>query len=87
MVRKRSLGDNIRIAREYNGLNQTELAAKVNVSRSYIANIEAGRKQPTVILMRELKIALNTTYDFLYDGHNPDNNSDKTGQKSASSKS
>ena len=41
------IGRNIRNARQKNELTQTDLAMRLNVSRSLIAQYETGRKKPT----------------------------------------
>lgn len=40
------IGDKVRTARELAGLNQTQLAAKAEVHRVSIVNLEKGRQRP-----------------------------------------
>lgn len=57
-------GAAIRVIRERSGLNVTELASRVGISRGFLSNIEAGRKDgsrsPEVLISvaRELKCDL-----------------------------
>lgn len=44
------VGSTIREFRELRGIKPDELANKVDISRPYLANIEAGRKRLTPIL-------------------------------------
>ena len=53
-----STGENIRRLREGAGLTQAELGKRVGVSQSMIAQIERGRKEPSLALCRELVEAL-----------------------------
>lgn len=46
------LADALRLLRSYHGMSQTELAVQLKVSRSYLCEIEAGRKQPSLDLLR-----------------------------------
>lgn len=39
-------GHAVRVIRELRGIRQNQLAESVGKSRSYVANIEAGRKKP-----------------------------------------
>jgi transcriptional regulator with XRE-family HTH domain len=45
-----SIGLNISKLRYENGMSQEELANELNVSQSYIAQIERGSKTPTLTL-------------------------------------
>jgi transcriptional regulator with XRE-family HTH domain len=48
----------LRIWREYRGLTQQKLADAAGVGKSYISQIEAGKKQPTVGVLQALSRAL-----------------------------
>lgn len=60
-----NIGKNIKERREREGLDQTELAERVGVSGSMISHIESGRKQPSVLLMRDISKVLHCTMDEL----------------------
>jgi transcriptional regulator with XRE-family HTH domain len=53
------VGATIREFRELRGFRPDELASRVGISRSYLANIEAGRKPLTRVLLAKLAAELN----------------------------
>ena len=63
-----TLGDRIKEAREESGLTQDGLANRVGISRSQIANIEAGRVDPALATFRDIALALGRTADDLLGG-------------------
>lgn len=52
------IGATIRQLREMRGYRPTQLALELGISRPYLANIEAGRKPLTPILLARLADAL-----------------------------
>lgn len=48
------IGATIRQIREMRGFKPDEFASKINISRPYLANIEAGRKPLTEILLARI---------------------------------
>jgi transcriptional regulator with XRE-family HTH domain len=60
------LGEQIRTKRRSNSLNQEGLAAKVRLTRSSIAQIEAGKQAPSIFLLYQLCAALKiSVFDIL----------------------
>jgi transcriptional regulator with XRE-family HTH domain len=55
------LGQAIRTLRTANALTQKALAEKVNVSPTYLSHVEAGRREPSVTLLRSLARALGAS--------------------------
>ncbi|MFF3443613.1 helix-turn-helix transcriptional regulator [Streptosporangium sp. NPDC002721] len=53
-----TLGRNVRALRAARGLSQEDLAATVNLTRSSIANLEAGRQNITVAALARVAAAL-----------------------------
>ena len=53
-----SVGENISRMRAAKGLSQAELASKVGVCQSMVAQIERGSKMPTVTLANALAKAM-----------------------------
>jgi transcriptional regulator with XRE-family HTH domain len=49
-----SLGNAIRNLRKAGGLTQRSLATRVGVSPTYLSHVEAGRREPSVTLLRGL---------------------------------
>ncbi len=56
-----SFGHVVRQRRESIGLSQEELGERTNLSRNYIGMVERGETNPTLLVLRSLAIALNTT--------------------------
>jgi transcriptional regulator with XRE-family HTH domain len=56
--RQVEFGDRIRAYRHGLGLSQESLAAAAGIHRTYIASLEAGRRNPSLDLMARLAIAL-----------------------------
>jgi transcriptional regulator with XRE-family HTH domain len=54
-------------AREMAGLTVYALAKRANVSRQFVAELEAGNKEPTLSTLRKLAQALGTTVGVLVD--------------------
>lgn len=53
------VGSTIRDYREARGYRPDEFANAVGISRSYLSNIEAGRKPLTKVLLAKMATALN----------------------------
>lgn len=47
-------GSRLRLARGFNGLTQAELGERIDVTHQYVANLEAGHKTPTDVLVQAL---------------------------------
>ena len=60
--------ENLRKLRLRKGLTQVDLAAKAGINRRYIQDLEAGRKQPTIVVAAKLKSALGCRWDTLLKG-------------------
>lgn len=58
-VERNRIGATLRQLREIRGYKPDELASKVGISRPYLANIEAGRKPLTQILLAKIAAELN----------------------------
>src|SRR4051794_2772514 len=59
------LGASIRAAREQRGLSLRELARRVNVSPSFVSQIELGKANPSVGTLYTVVSVLGTTLDDL----------------------
>lgn len=42
----------LRVIRQYHSLNQTQLAAKLSISTSYLSEIESGKKEVTLDILQ-----------------------------------
>lgn len=65
MVKKVSLGENIRNRREKCGITQQELSKQVMCTQSMLCQIERGSKVPTILLAGEIAKALDCSVDEL----------------------
>ncbi len=59
-----NLGRALKLVRSYHDMSQIELAKKLDISRSYLSEIEAGRKTPSMDLLgaysRQFSVPLST---------------------------
>lgn len=53
------VGQNLRRYRREAGLTQEELAYRANLDRTYLSDIERGIRNPTLLLMNDLAVALD----------------------------
>jgi len=53
--------DKIKTIRIRNGVSQMELSLRSNLSQSFIANLEKGKKQPSVMTLLRIASALNVS--------------------------
>lgn len=67
-----SIGLNIKKWRKVRGLTQVQLAENTNLSRSYVADIERDRYNPSVETLEAISKALNVKISELVDANNPD---------------
>ena len=64
-------GDNpIRVWREFRGLTSAKLATACDVSAAAISQLEAGKRQPSVALLKKLAAALRVDLEQLLVGKN-----------------
>lgn len=63
--------DSIKKNRERLGWTQTKLAQESGVSQTYISEIEAGKSQPTIKVLRKLASAMNISVSELLDENLP----------------
>ena len=58
----------LKVWRECRGLTQEALAEQVESTKSYISQIEAGKKSGSVVLIKRLAASLNVDMDDLVQG-------------------
>lgn len=67
MVARLLAGDNpIRVWREHREMTGQQLADAVDIQQSYISQIETGKREGTVDVLRRIAAALGITLDDLY---------------------
>lgn len=59
------VADNVRRTRKASGLSQEALAHEAGVDRTYVSQVERGKRNVTVTVLARLARALNTTPDQL----------------------
>jgi Zn-dependent peptidase ImmA (M78 family)/DNA-binding XRE family transcriptional regulator len=64
--REQFSGSRLRVARAFNGLTQTKLASKVEVTHQFIAGLENDRKEPSGSLAQALGDVLGFESSFFY---------------------
>jgi transcriptional regulator with XRE-family HTH domain len=61
------LGQNVRRLREEKGWSQEEYADRAGIHRTYVSDIERGRRNPTVTVVEKLAKALEVEAGRLLD--------------------
>jgi len=56
---RRTVGSNIRRLRQAKGQTQEDLAFRAKIDTTYLRGIEAGRRNPSLMVMVRLATALN----------------------------
>ena len=56
------VGRNVQRIRQRRGLTQEELSEKAGFTQQYISDLERGRRNPTVVTLYELAMALGVSH-------------------------
>lgn len=67
-----TLGKRVREAREARGLGRKTLAAEANVSERYLAQLEAGESNVSILLLRRIALAMGIRFAKLLDSRGED---------------
>jgi transcriptional regulator with XRE-family HTH domain len=62
MDMRKLVGRNVKRLREGKGLTQEQFAVLSGFSQQYISSLERGRRNPTIITIYELSIALGASH-------------------------
>ena len=62
------LGMRIRYLRKQKKMSQLDLALESDINRNYISDLEKGRRNPTILVLNKIAIALNTDLSNLFKG-------------------
>jgi len=62
------LGRRIAFLRKEKGLSQIELAADADMAKSYLSELELGKRNASVLVLSRLAAALGTTLEELFKG-------------------
>lgn len=60
-------GATIRKYREQRGLSQEEFAGQAGLDRTYVSGIERGRRNPSLLTIQRLAVALGIKLDELFE--------------------
>lgn len=61
MDMRKLVSRNVRAIRQARGMTQEQLAEASGFSQQYISDLERGRRNPTIVSLYELALALNST--------------------------
>ncbi|MDK9866735.1 helix-turn-helix domain-containing protein [Staphylococcus sp. IPLA37010] len=64
-----NIGDNIKKIRKEKGLKQTDFATQLNISQSYLSDLENGRKNISIDTAKQIADKLNVTIGYLTSGN------------------
>lgn len=64
--------EKIRLIRKAHGLTQDDFARSIGISRGNLANIEAGKVTPTLLLINCVALMYNVDKSWLLDDNNDD---------------
>lgn len=64
-----AFGNRVQALRMQQGLSQSGLAKKLNISESYMCNIENGRRGTDAIIFIRMSLLFHVTTDFLLLGY------------------
>ena len=65
---KEIVGGRIRQLRIEQNLSQEKLALKEGIDRTYLASVEAGRRNISIVNLEKLILALETTFERFFQG-------------------
>ena len=73
MDMRKLVGRNVKGQRLRLNLTQEQLAERAGISQQYISGLEGGRRNPTILTLFELAVALGSTpMELLNPAANPD---------------
>lgn len=61
------IGNRIRYLRKNRNLSQEKLALKAGMDRTYLAGIESGKRNATIVSLEKIAIALEISLKDLFD--------------------
>lgn len=71
---KAKIGQRIKQLRELASMSQKDLAYDANLDRSYIASVERGNRNISIVNIAKIALALNVTLKNFFDYAEFDNN-------------
>lgn len=68
------VGENLKRLRTRRGMTQEQLAEKSGFTQQYLSDLEKGKRNPTIVSIYELALALDATHLDLVRAARPRNN-------------
>lgn len=65
MIQKR-VGKRIQKLRTYMGLSQEKFALKANIDRTYLASVEAGKRNISIVNLEKIVSALDVSFEEFF---------------------
>ena len=62
------LGMRIRYLRKQQKMSQLDLSLEADVNKNYISDLEKGRRNPTILVLNKIAVALNIDLATLFKG-------------------
>ncbi len=62
------LGKRIAYLRKKKGMSQLDLSIETGISKSYISDLENGRRNPSVLLLQRIASSLGVSLEKLFQG-------------------
>lgn len=66
-----ALGKRITFLRQQKGWSQLEFSLRSDIAKSYICELEAGKRNPSLLLLEKVCVALGCTLSTLFEGVGP----------------
>ncbi len=66
-----ALGKRIAHLRRKKGMSQLDLSVESEVAKSYLCELEAGKRNPSVLVLERICTALGVTLSELFEGAGP----------------
>ena len=65
---KEALGTRIKELRKKSGLSQEQFALKINMDRTYLASVESGKRNISLLNIKKIADGFNISLSELFDG-------------------
>ena len=72
---KSKIGNRIKELRDLNGMSQKDLAYASDLDRSYIASVEKGQRNISIVNIEKIALALGVTIKVFFENEKFDNDS------------
>ena len=59
------INDALKLIRQYHNIDQAQLARKLSIATSYLSEIEAGKKEPTIDLIQKYATFFDGVFGFV----------------------